>query len=108
MYPPDVYGRLEGLGSNPAIVPQLRMQLDSAFGPFGRNQQGVTCNAVKKQMIHDVRGRHKFGNDLAKSLEKGTRNNTEEELWAGMGSAVVTLKDPDKLTPLEVIDTLSM
>ena len=50
-----------------------------------------------------MRRRHKFVNNLAKSLEEGMRCDTQKRLWTGMGLALVVLKDPDELTKLEVI-----
>ena len=40
--------------------------------------------AVEKQTMHNIRGPHKLGNNLAESLEKNKRHNDKDELWSGM------------------------
>ena len=41
---------------------------------------------------------------MAKSLESGTRHKTKDNPWTAMSLAMATLKDPDKLSQLEVIE----
>ena len=67
----------------------------------GRNQQGATHDTVKKQIMHDIRGQHKFGNDLAESLENNKRHENKDKSWTGMGFTPVTLRDPDEPTKTE-------
>ena len=66
----------------------------------GRNQQNETCDTTKKQMMHEIRGRHKFGNDMAKSLESDTRHETKDNPWMVLVLPVVTLNDPNKSSQL--------
>ena len=46
---------------------------------------------MKKQMIHNIRGKHKFGNDLAESPKSGMRNKNKEDSWNHLGLDAVTM-----------------
>ena len=66
--------------------------------------QGTTCDTVKKQIIHDVRSKHKFRNDLAELIENDNQHETKEELWKCLGFAEVTFVDKKNPTQLEPVD----
>ena len=60
--------------------------------------QGATCDTVKKQIIHDIRGKCKFGNDLAELLETEVEHKTKEALWKHLNFDDVTIAKPDSPT----------
>ena len=66
--------------------------------------QGATCDMVKKQIIHDIGGKCKFGNYLAESIENKNQHKTKEDSWQHLGLAEVTFLDSVKPTQLESVD----
>ena len=66
--------------------------------------QGATHDTVKKQILHDVQGKCKFGNDLAESLETDVEHKTKEGLWKHLGFDDVTIAKPDAPTQMEMAD----
>ena len=66
--------------------------------------QGAMHDTVKKQTIHDMRSKHKFGNDLVESLEKNSQHKDKETLWKHLGLAEVTITDKKNPTQLETMD----
>ena len=69
----------------------------------GKNQ-GTTCDTMKKQITHDIRGKCKFGNDLAESLESGTRHKNKEDSWNHLGMDAATMAKQDSPMQVELID----
>ena len=53
---------------------------------------------MKKQNLHDIRGKHKFGNDLVESPESGTEHETKEESGNHMGMIEPPFTTADKPT----------
>ena len=59
---------------------------------------------MKKQIVHDIRGKCKFGNDLAESLETEVEHKTKEASWKHLNFSVVTMAKPDSPTQMETVD----
>ena len=52
------------------------------FAPHCASEnQDAVCDTVKKEVVHNIRGECKFGNDLAESLETGNQHKDKETLW---------------------------
>ena len=66
--------------------------------------QGATCDTVKKQIIHDIRGKCKCGNNLAELIENEIKHKTKEALCQHFKFDWVTFNDKSKPTELELLD----
>ena len=68
--------------------------------------QGITHDTVKKEVAHDIKGEHKFGNDLAESLETGNQCKDKDSSWKHLGLAETTFVDNNNPTQLEIVDCM--
>ena len=70
---------------------------------YAGKAQGATCDTVKKQIVHEIRGKCECGNDLAESLDDDEKISAKEELWKKLGFAEETIVDENKPTQLELV-----
>ena len=70
----------------------------------GGKTQGTTCDTVKKQIIHSVRSKCKFGNNLAEWIESNNQHKTKEDPWKHLGFADSVFENEDDPTQLELMD----
>ena len=71
---------------------------------YAGKRQGATYDTVKKQIIHDIRQKYKFGNDLAESLEKNEKHEDKDDPHEKLGFTPVTIKDTANPTSIEMIE----
>ena len=62
--------------------------------------QGTTHDTVKKQIIHDIGGKHKCGNNSAESIKNENEHRTKEASWKHLKFKEATFVD--NKTPMQM------
>ena len=67
-------------------------------------RQGATHDTVKKKIMHEIRQKCKCGNNLAESLEKGTKHGDKNALFTSLGFKPTPFTDASEPTPIELME----
>ena len=67
-------------------------------------KQGATHDTVKKNIVHEIRQKCKCGNDLAESLETGSKRVDKNALFAHLGFTPTGFKDNNNPTEIESME----
>ncbi len=76
------------------------------FAPFvaGKQQQHATYDTVKAHIIQLIQKNYKFGNDLAKRLEKEEPQSDDEEFYKSVGLKLPDKKKKEETTEYDMIE----